>query len=196
MTSLYSQAHITEEQKRLYSIEDYSRGFLFFSDAITDLVNENQFSGILDYGSGLALLSGILKFDFPINYFPYDPAIPEFAERPQPKPLTLAINSLEYCEPQYLNNIISDLSSLTEEFCFVAINTRKPGEIMPKIVESNEWWLNKMTDVFDFSYYRQVGYGFVLIGKPLLKTTNTLSNSTGIINAEHDQPNIKSVQKS
>lgn len=193
MTSLYSKAHITEEQDRLFKIEDYSRGFLFFTDAITDLVNENQFDGILDYGAGLAMLSSILKFDFEINYYPYDPAIPEFSDRPFPKPLTLAINSLEYCEPQYLDNIIADLASLTKGHSFIAVNTRNPGEIPPTIIQSNDWWIKKLVRVFDFSYFRQVGNGFVIIGHPITKTNQGDTQHPGIINEELNQSKVKSV---
>lgn len=192
MTSLYSKAHIAEEQDRLYKIEDYSRGFLFFSDAITDMVNENQFDGIIDYGAGLAVLASILKFDFEINYFPYDPAIPEFSKRPQPKPLTLAINCLEYCEPQYLDNVITDLSSLTQEHCFIAVNTRCPGEVPPTIIQTNDWWIKKLGNSFDFSYLRQVGNGFIVIGMPLSNNNQAINSHSGIINEEFNHQRVKS----
>ena len=178
MKKLYSDDHIEKEQHRLYTIEDYSRGSLFLIDPISDFIIDNQFSEVLEYGCGLARLSQALSFDFDVQYYPYDPAIPEFTERPSPKQMTMAVSALEYCEETYIDEIINDLSELTLKSTFIAINTRLLGGIPPKILKNNSWWVSKLSAKFDIAYFRLVGDGFICLAEPVKKETSLDTEAT------------------
>jgi len=181
MTPLYSQHHMVEQQQLLYNIEDYSRGALFIAEALSDYINENQYSEILDYGAGLGLTKDLLELNHQAQYFPYDPAIPEFSTKPSPKYLTLAINVFEYCELEFLPKIINDLRHLTKQSTFIAINTRPLGNITPTIMQPNSWWIKQLCNAFEFSYYRQVGNGMVIIADPI--ATPITQPTAGLINS-------------
>lgn len=179
---LYTDEHIKVQQELLYSIEDYSLGCLFLVDAIQDLINDNGYTEILDYGAGLARPTQLLDLNHQVQYFPYDPAIDKFAKRPNPKELTLVINVLEYCELEYVDQIIEDIAQLTKQSVFIALNTRPLAGIPPTIQKPNDWWICRIIKSLELSYLRQVGDGFVAIAEPLnVKTTLPSSSPKGVV---------------
>lgn len=165
--ALYTEQHIKEQRDRLYRVEDYSLGTLFIAEALTDFIHQNQFQDILDYGAGLGRAANFLELEHSVQYFPYDPAIEEFSKLPSPKSLTIAINSLEYCEEIFIPNIITELANATSKSTFISVNTRMLGGMPRTINRDNSWWITKLCKAFELVYFRKVGDGFITIAEPI-----------------------------
>jgi len=130
---------------------------------VAAIINQNKFTEILDYGAGKCRLGEALsdKITHAIALTNYDPAIPDIAESPDPSEFVACIDVLEHIEPDYLDNVLSDLQRVTEVAGFFTISCRKARRILGDgrnahlIVETPEWWLVKLREKFDipnFSY--------------------------------------------
>ena len=74
-----------EQQQQVHALnQHYEEPSDYLSTIISDLIQANQFTGVLDYGSGSGWLPKALSVTHNVNLRCYDPAIPRFS-----RPLTL-----------------------------------------------------------------------------------------------------------
>ncbi len=113
---------------------------------ILRLVKKYKTKDILDYGSGKAFLNEVCKF----KIFSYEPGIPELAELPEPHDIVVSFGVLEHVEPEYIDNVLSHIHSLTKVIAYLDIGTLPAKHVLPDgsnahlIVENKDWWIERL----------------------------------------------------
>ena len=157
-------------QKKLHENENYGMASVSLALSVKKLFRANSFVSISDYGAGKknlqkALLNIGLK-DF--EYFPFDPAFPEYGN-PQPADLVCCIDVLEHIEPEYLDNVLDDLKSITLNTGFFNISTipatktLEDGRNAHLIIKPINWWLSLLLPRFYIEHLQQSETGFIVL---------------------------------
>ena len=84
------------EQQKLHANPDYGVASLAFAPIVAQLIRDNGWRSVSDYGAGKKRLQQGLP---EVEYFPYDPVFPEYGE-PKPADLVCCIDVLEHIEPE------------------------------------------------------------------------------------------------
>ena len=129
-----------------------------------------------DYGAGKKRLYESLEKlnNSPQEYFPYDPAFPEYGE-PKSADLVCCIDVLEHIEPDLIDNVIKELSLITTNIGFYTIHMGPAGKVLSDgrnahlIQQPSSWWLEKLVkyfDVIELRSHQMMGKGLWLIVQP------------------------------
>lgn len=103
------------------------------------------YEDILDYGCGKGKLGLGRK---------YDPAIPDFAQDPEPADLVVCTDVLEHIEPDKLDNVLAHIKSKTKKYAYFTIGCAPAAKKLPDgrnahlIVKPPSWWLEKLSQYF------------------------------------------------
>ena len=62
-------------------------------------------------------------------YQPFDPAFPEYGPA-LPADLVCWIDVLEHIEPEFLDDVINDLSELTKHLCFLTVHVGEARKVL------------------------------------------------------------------
>ena len=98
-----------------------------FADLISQIIDKLQISEVLDYGCGNGDLVASLRPDRDVTIQRYDPAHENYSGRPLPMQMVVAIDVLQYVEPEYLDAVLVELRELTNVVLFVVIGAQERG---------------------------------------------------------------------
>lgn len=132
---------------------------------IEALASMLQTTDVLDYGCGKRTLGNGLSFR--INE--YDPAIFGLDDKPKPASLVVCTDVLEHIEPELLDNVLNDLQRVTKRMGFFTIATYPAKKFLADgrnahlIVESPNWWLEKLLLRFNIISFATVGQEKVVL---------------------------------
>lgn len=175
---------ITEEyrelQKKLHQNPNYGVASLSFAPIVTEIIKQAKIKSISDYGAGKKnLLIGINNNGvMDIEYFPYDPAFPEYG-KPSPAELVCCIDVLEHIEPDLIDNVIQELASITENLGFFSIHMGPAAKILADgrnahlIQKPSSWWLPKIVKYFEIHQlmnHNIMGNGIWMIVRPKIES--------------------------
>lgn len=135
-------------------------------------------ASILDYGAGRRTLAK--ELGFPI--YEYDPAVPEISECPRPADLVVCTDVLEHIEPEYIDNVLSDIQRCTKQVGYFIIHT---GPSMKKLSDGRnahliqqgvEWWSERLNRYFTVGKIFEKGpHLHVIVGPKSLKSKKKAS---------------------
>lgn len=143
---------------------------------IIKFIREQSATDILDYGAGSAnRLSVMLGDAYPGEFSctDYDPGIAEISQKPEPHSLVTCIDVLEHVEPDLLDNVLSDLKRVTKQAGFFVISTIPAKRILRNgknahlIIESVEWWQEKLSQYFHVDVVDKSNTNFTVIVKSI-----------------------------
>jgi hypothetical protein len=167
-----------KQQQELHENPGYGVASLTFAPLVAKIINDNKIQSVSDYGAGKKrLLEGLKKAGLKnIEYFPYDPAFPEYGE-PRSADLVCCIDVLEHVEPTYVESVIRDLAAVTTKFGFFSVHVGAAGKTLSDgrnahlIQEPSSWWLPKFCNFFDIMHlqthnYHGPGFWFIVKAKP------------------------------
>jgi len=175
---------ITEEyrelQKKLHQNPNYGVASLSFAPIVTEIIKQAKIKSLSDYGAGKKnLLIGINNNGVKdIEYFPYDPAFPEYG-KPSPAELVCCIDVLEHIEPDLIDNVIQELASITENLGFFSIHMGPAAKILADgrnahlIQKPSSWWLPKIVKYFEIHQlmnHNIMGNGIWMIVRPKIES--------------------------
>lgn len=149
----------------------YGLGGDRWADDVAMLARGIEAKTILDYGSGKSSLSKALMDAFEV--YDYDPAIPANARRPQPADIVTCTDVLEHIEPECIGDVLDDLMFLSQLAVFLVVATDVAAKHLPDgrnahlIVQPSGWWIPQLVARWQMDRFRDVGNGFVFIGKAL-----------------------------
>ncbi|MEW6163538.1 MAG: hypothetical protein AB1642_00605 [Pseudomonadota bacterium] len=157
-------------QQELHRNPDYGIASLEFAPLVAGLIEDARIESLSDYGAGkMNLLKGLQQArSAPREYFPYDPAFPEYGA-PQPADLVCCIDVLEHVEPELLGNVIAELASITRHYGFFTIHlgpadkSLADGRNAHLIQQPTSWWLPRLCryfDILELQMHRTLGAGF------------------------------------
>lgn len=121
-----------------------------YVDLVKPLSEVMQTRDILDYGCGKRTLERDLGFAI-ANY---DPAIKGCEGTPSPADLVVCTDVLEHVEPDLLGNVLADLARVTKREIIISVSlvpakkSLADGRNAHLIVESSDWWVEKLNKVF------------------------------------------------
>ena len=171
---------ITEEyrklQQELHQNPNYGVASLAFAPLVADLIRQTGVKSVSDYGAGKKnLLKGLGQAGVSdIQYFPYDPAFPEYGT-PRPADLVCCIDVLEHIEPELVDNVIAELAAITTGLGFFSIHMGPAAKILSDgrnahlIQKPSSWWLPKLVahfEILQLQTHQTMGNGIWLIVKP------------------------------
>ena len=121
---------------------------------IDQIIRDNRFASVLDYGCGKGFLKEGLGYGFIDEY---DPAIVGKDSVPTGVyELVACLDVLEHVEPDCLDDVLQHLCDICSNTVFMTISTRMAHRQMPDgrnphlIIENFQWWLARIAGVFDF----------------------------------------------
>ena len=147
---------------------DYGVSSQKYVDHIANLAQQLDTRDILDYGCGKCCLQRGLPF--PIQN--YDPCIPERAAPPQPADIVVCTDVLEHIEPSCVDDVLFDLARLTKKVLFVDVACRPAKKFLPDgrnahlIIESPNWWLQRIMQRMDVVSFQAAEGMFIAAFKP------------------------------
>jgi len=138
---------ISEEYRKLNrqlhdSHPGYGGGFKW-----ADFIKGFATGTVLDYGCGKGRLSSLIP-----DVIEYDPAIEGKDALPEPADTVVCVDVIEHVEPEYLDNVLKHLISLTKQRMLLVIACRPGNKYLPDgrlahlIVEDEEWWQRKLME--------------------------------------------------
>jgi len=157
------------QQKQLHQDVRYGTASVGYAPLIVDIVEASGFRSVCDYGAGKcrlgqALRRKIKKFD----YYPFDPAFPEYGPAKTAE-IVACIDVLEHIEPEYLDQVITQLAKLTTHIGFFSIHTAPAKKVLADgrnahlIQQPASWWMGKLLPHFDVIQLTPVKRGFWVI---------------------------------
>ena len=172
MTATISEEYRAEQQE-LHKNPKYGVASLSFAPVVGSLLKLGNCTSLSDYGAGKCNLKKALRLrdGGGVDYRPYDPAFPEYGQ-PRPSDLVTCIDVLEHIEPQSLDAVLSEISSISEKLAFLTVHTGPAKKMLTDgrnahlIQESTSWWLGRFEPHFDILHVQQVRKGFFVIACP------------------------------
>lgn len=121
------------------------------AEIVKDIVNTYGAHSVLDYGCGKGGLKSILG-NIVRNY---DPAIPKWSDPPDHADIVVCADVMEHVEPECLDDVLAHISLLSRKAAFFTIACRPAKQTLPdgtnthKIIETPEWWVDKVNEHMD-----------------------------------------------
>lgn len=173
-----------DQQQQLHETTEYGTAAQHYGPLVSQIIDKLEISHLLDYGCGrkMGLLKS-LKTRGKLTYQAYDPGagLEELATAPIPAQMVACIDVLEHIEPEYLDNVLDHLVSLTEVVIFLTVHTGPAMKLLPDgrnahlTQQDMDWWLPKLWRRWDLqTVQRTHEHGFYVIAyaRPRLEATN------------------------
>lgn len=134
-----------EYRNLLFRMHQKQRNFGMGSKRRREFVSSLGYEDILDYGCGKGKL-GLGK--------KYDPAIPEYAQDPEPADLVVCTDVLEHIEPECLDEVLRHMRSKMKKAGYFTIGCGPAAKKLPNgknahlIVQRPEWWIAELSKYF------------------------------------------------
>lgn len=136
-----------ELQRQLHEAGGYGKhGDKWAGDA-KRLYEKYKCTSALDYGAGKGRLAKAMK---PIKVQCYDPCVPGWDKAPSPADLVVCADVLEHVEPEYIENVLAHIRSLTKVVFFAVIATEPAVKVLSDgrnahiLLRSRNWWLDAL----------------------------------------------------
>lgn len=118
-------------------------------------MDKHDVTEVIDYGAGKGHLGALLfRNGFRGDYIPYDPAVSDWDEHPEPAEMVVCIDVLEHVEPELLPAVLDDLQRLVLKVGVFSIHLRLAQKHLPDgrnahlTVEPPEWWREQLAARF------------------------------------------------
>lgn len=159
------------QQEQLHTNPDYGVASIGFAPIVAQLVEAFQVHTLLDYGAGKGRLGLTLKqyTQRPLTIFHYEPAMPQWAARPEPCEFVACIDVLEHVEPALLDNVLDDLKRVTARLAVLTVHTLPAARVLPDgrnghlIQRPAQWWLPKFFERFELVSFTRTVMGFWVV---------------------------------
>jgi SAM-dependent methyltransferase len=125
-------------------------------------IEEYNIQSILDFGCGKGNVVTALKETYPnLKVYGYDPGREGFDALPDNVDMIISTDVLEHVEPNLLNETLLDLAKRTNKVMYHLIACHPAKKCLPDgrnahlIVETPEWWKNKLSTVLGWKMYNE-----------------------------------------
>ena len=158
-------------QEQLHANPDYGVASVAFAPMVAQVLEAYRVRALLDYGAGKGRLGATLKqhMQQPPAIHHYDPAVPEWAARPEPCEFVACIDVLEHIEPSLLDNVLEDLRRVTARAGVFTVHTGAAVKVLPDgrnahlIQQPPAWWLPKFLERFELITFNRIKHGFWVV---------------------------------
>ena len=158
-------------QEELHRNPNYGVASVEYAPLVAQVMEATGINEILDYGAGKGRLGQTLEdmYENPLVIHHYDPAIPQWADPPQPCRLVACIDVLEHIEPHLLDNVLDDLKRVTAQVGVFTVHTGAAVKVLTDgrnahlIQKPASWWLPKFMERFELATFNRMPQGFYVI---------------------------------
>ena len=155
------------QQKKLHENPNYGVASASYAPLIANIIKQFSIVSVSDYGAGKKrLYDSLVEVGAkPEQYFPYDPAFPEYGI-PEPADLVCCIDVLEHIEIDYLETVLNELALIVKKYAFFSIHTMPAvkkladGRNAHIVQAPSSWWLPKIVQFFEVLELRSSSNGF------------------------------------
>lgn len=161
-----------EEQKTLHTNPNYGVASISYAPIVSRLIDSLGVTELLDYGAGKGNLAKHLTVSAPLEVKHYEPAMPEWADRPDSAQMVACIDVLEHIEPEYLDSVLDELARCVEFYGFFTVHTGPAVKVLSDgrnahlIQKPASWWLPKIIDRWELASYQIQPNGFYVLVRP------------------------------
>lgn len=156
-------------QAALHATGQYGTMGALYGRLLGQLLDRINAGSLLDYGCGSRRsLLETLKLSESVVYEGYDPAVPQYADRPAPADLVCCIDVLEHIEPELLDNVLDDLCELCDPFGFFTVHTGPARKVLLDgrnahlTQEGIAWWVPRFSSRIGIAGLFSLPAGFCL----------------------------------
>ena len=150
---------ISDEYKKQLSLMQSNnkfKGGLHDYEEVFNFIKKESPDSVLDFGCAQGNLINQLKADFvDISFFGYDPGVEKFKILPDFKIECLISNDvIEHIEPEFLDITLEKINNLFTKSARLVIACYPAKKLLPDgrnahlIVETKDWWLEKIRGIF------------------------------------------------
>lgn len=167
---------ITPEYKKLLQQEHLTTHWgttsYFRKDYILKVIKKYNKTIILDYGSGQGSFKKLIDSDktlYPYTVIEYEPGISTLSNPPNPCEFVLCTDVLEHVEPNCIENVLDDLKRVVLDIglfticCQSAHRILQDGRNAHLIIESPDWWLEKLKMRFNIEFESHNSKGLTVV---------------------------------
>ena len=169
-------AEYLAEQQKLHENPKYGVASINFAPIVAQLIRDNRWESIHDYGAGKQRLPETLEqLGVEVAYSAYDPVFPEYGS-PQSADLVCCIDVLEHIEPEHLDAVLDDLQRIITGVGFLTIHTGAAKKVLSDgrnahlIQKPSSWWLPRLCERFEVVHLTSLpenGFWLIVTGKAL-----------------------------
>ena len=169
-------AEYLAEQQKLHENPKYGVASINFAPIVAQLIRDNRWESIHDYGAGKQRLRETLEqLGVEVAYSAYDPVFPEYGS-PQSADLVCCIDVLEHIEPEHLDAVLDDLQRIITGVGFLTIHTGAAKKVLSDgrnahlIQKPSSWWLPQLCERFEVVHLTSLpenGFWLIVTGKAL-----------------------------
>ena len=162
-------AEYLAEQQRLHESPKYGVASINFAPIVAQLIRDNRWESIHDYGAGKRRLKDALEqLGAEVAYSAYDPVFPEYGS-PQSADLVCCIDVLEHIEFECVDDVLDDPHRIMPLYGFFSIHTAKADKVLSDgrnahlIQKPPSWWLPRLCPRFEIhhlQHHNLMGQGF------------------------------------
>lgn len=154
-----------EYQEELKKLHDEKKSFGKSSSIPSEVIKcieKYNVESILDFGCGKGFVTASLREKYPnIKIYGYDPGQDGFDELPKNVDMIFSQDVLEHIEPEELENVLQDLALRCNKVmyhliaCHPAKKTLSDGRNAHLIIESPDWWRQKLSSVLNWKMFNE-----------------------------------------
>jgi Methyltransferase domain len=151
---LTGNQELIEQYARLHASEAYGNTSVKNLRFLKPEIQLLRPRSIIDYGCGQSRLLELLGLERSVKLARYDPAIPEFSEKPNEVfDLLVNIDVLEHIEEDDLDSVLAEMRSICRD-AIIIVDTRPAKKILPDgrnahaTVRQHAWWREKISTHF------------------------------------------------
>lgn len=125
---------------------DYGTSGQRYAPVIRQLMDSYNTQDVLDYGCGKRTLEQTLG----VPIYNFDPALPEYADSPDPADIVACTDVLEHIEPECLIDVLDDIRRCMRKAAFLTIATRPAKKYLADgrnahlIQREAAWWIERL----------------------------------------------------
>ena len=155
---MVGDSKLIEDYAQIHATQVYGTSSLKSLRLIRPEIQLLKPKSIIDYGCGQSILMDRLDLGYPLKLYRYDPAIPEFAEKPKVKAdLLINIDVLEHVEESDLDDVLADMRSMCRDALIIvdtapASRTLADGRNLHVTLKPHEWWRERIARHFGLLY--------------------------------------------
>ena len=172
MSSTFITDSYLAEQQGLHRNPRYGVASLHFAPLVHGLLRAGRCTSLSDYGAGKCKLFHALGGEAAgIDYRPYDPVFPEYGPA-RPADLVTCIDVLEHIEPDCLDAVLDELSSITTRLALLTVHTGpakkqlSDGRNAHLTQRPAQWWTKHLERRFDILHVKPIRKGFFVVAAP------------------------------
>lgn len=160
-------------QETLHKDPLYGVASTHYAPVVAKVVNQYGVEELLDYGAGKGRLAQTLgaqrMVTHPLRIQHYDPAIPDWADAPEPCEMVACIDVLEHIEPELIGNVLDDLQRVTRSIGLFTVATTPAVKVLEDgrnahlIVEPPAWWVPQIMERWDMHTFQKTEDGFLVL---------------------------------